>query len=334
MMPQREPGRTIERVLVTGGAGFLGFHLVRRLSKEYDVGVYDIAEPDPEAGHRDFVSGDILETPVLEEAVKSYDAVVHLAAQLGVEASQRDEGRVIAVNVAGTESLAAAIRSSPRVKRLVALSSSEVYGEGRDRLLEESNDPAPRSAYGRTKVVLERIVGSLATSSRGVTIIRPFNVYGPRQRTDFVVPRFILASLAGEPLTIFGDGAQLRTFTYVDDAVNGIMAALDSPHASSPSASTYNVASNETISISTLAGIIRYITKSHSELAFLPYADPETGRDAAQEITDRVPSTAKARRELGFQSSVSLIEGLLATATWYQDHSAAHSLTAVPSDRT
>ena len=320
-MPQREPDGTIERVLVTGGAGFLGYHLVRRLSKEYDVGIYDLAEPDPDAGHTRFVRGDIRTTSRLEQAVDDYDAVIHLAAQLGVAACQRDEARVIAVNVAGTESLAAAVRASPRVKRLVALSSSEVYGEGRDRVLEETDDPAPRSAYGRTKVALEKIVSSLAVSdSLGVAIIRPFNVYGTHQRTDFVVPRFIVASLTGKPLTVFGDGKQLRTFTYVDDAVSGIIAALESPYSGSAPASTYNVASNETVSIATLASLIRYITKSDSDVTFLPYSDPASDRDEAQEIFDRVASTAKARRELGFRVSVSLAEGLLITATWYQDH--------------
>ncbi|HXY44166.1 MAG TPA: NAD-dependent epimerase/dehydratase family protein [Acidimicrobiales bacterium] len=322
-MPQREPGGAIERVLVTGGAGFLGFHLVRRLSKDYDVGIFDIAEPDPEAGHTHFVRGDILATPLLEDTVQGYDAVIHLAAQLGVAASQRDEQRVLAVNVAGTESLEAAIRSSVRVRRVVALSSSEVYGEGRDRLLEEGSELAPRSAYGRTKVVMEQLVSSLATASRSVAIIRPFNVYGPRQRPDFVVPRFILAALARSPLTIFGDGTQLRTFTYVGDAVKGVIAALESRRNSSRFVSTYNVASNESVSIYTLASMIRYVTASESELVFLPYSDPRTGRDASQEIIDRVPSTSRARRQLGFQASVSLAEGLLVTARWYQDQLAS-----------
>jgi UDP-glucuronate 4-epimerase len=227
-------------VLVTGGAGFIGSHLVRALLDRGDqVTVLDSFNDayDPALKERNLegldialIHGDVRDRASVEEALRGVDGVVHLAALAGVRESLEDPAAYASVNVGGTVNLLEALRARDRMP-LVFASSSSVYGARTDGPFAES-DPVdwPESPYAATKRAAELMCHAAHQSwGQPVSMLRFFTVYGPRQRPTMAISRFVRMALQGETIPLFGDGSSARDYTYVTDVVGAVLAALDQP---------------------------------------------------------------------------------------------------------
>ncbi|MDX2692797.1 NAD(P)-dependent oxidoreductase [Streptomyces ipomoeae] len=296
-------------ICVTGGSGFIGSAFLRHVSAVSDtrLRVLDLTPP-PKDVEAEFVRGSITDPGPLRQAFEGADTVVHLAGELGVVNCQHNPHKVIDINIGGTAAVTAAALEAG-AEHLLFCSTSEIYGDGTGRVLSEDAVARPHSLYGRAKLLSESVVAEFARSpGRRATVVRPFNVYGPGQRPDFVVSRFVELASRGEPLTVHGDGAQIRTFTYVDDLAAGMWAALCRPASEGAPFEIYNLASQQTFSITEVVEMVNDLAGSDSPVVRI--SPGEAGRDAAQEVTVRIPSAAKAEEHLGFRASVTLSEGI------------------------
>ncbi len=299
------------KVLLTGAAGFIGSHLAERLLAEGNqvTGVDAFTDYYDPSRKRDNVSaiddaafelveGDLNELD-LESLVGGVDAVFHLAGQPGVRASWGKSFEIYAdQNVLATQRLLEACKAAS-VGRVVYASSSSIYGDAERFPTSEEDLPAPISPYGVTKLAGEHLC-RLYFKAYGLETVslRYFTIYGPRQRPDMAFCRFIDAALSGSTITVFGDGEQVRDFTYVADVVSATVAAAT---AGQPG-SVYNVAGGTQTSV-------REVIEAIGELTGRPIAvenlDPIAG-DARRTGAD----TSRARRDLGYAPSVDLREGL------------------------
>ncbi|MEJ7569034.1 MAG: SDR family oxidoreductase [Gaiellaceae bacterium] len=301
------------KVLVTGGAGFIGSHLVRGLLERGDaVRVLD----NFSTGNRDNLEG--IDVEVVEGELRSYErvhnamrgieVVFHLGAMGSVPRSVQDPLTSSAVNVEGTLNVLLAARDEG-ARRVVFSSSTSVYGSTRELPTTESTPPDPISPYGVAKLAAERYCVSFSRvyESLESVVLRYFNVYGPRQspfsQYAAVVPLFVTAIAAGEPITIFGDGEQSRDFTYVGNVVDATVRAADAPDASGR---MFNIASAAPASVNRVAELIGQILEQPVERHHLP---PRTG-----DIRDSWADISAAREVLGWEPQVSLEEGLRLTA--------------------
>ena len=306
------------KVLVTGGAGFIGSHLVDRLvHAEHDVIVIDNFSTGraTNLSHlRAFPNLQLVRTDVrriprsLLKRLKRVDRVVHLAALTSVQQSIRDPVSTTDVNVVGTLSVLEAARAL-RAERVVFASSAAVYGMPRTVPIAEDASVSPISPYGASKAAAELYLGSFE-ENHGIDAmsLRYFNVYGPRQTASQyagVISIFTKRALNQQPLQIFGDGSQTRDFIFVSDVVDATMASL---HAT-PENRTFNIASGKETTILELAKAIQRITGSRSELEFCP---PRSG-----DIAHSVAHTTRAAEELGFKTRTSLDDGLSSTIRWF-----------------
>lgn len=279
-------------LLVTGGAGFIGSHLVERLLAGGDhVRILDNFDDtyDP-ALKRARVAGEVIEGDVRDgatvaAALRGVDAIVHLAARAGVRASFADPAGYHAVNVEGTRTLLTHRAGRP----MVFASSSSVYGVRRGEAFRETDPVAPASPYAASKAAAEAWCGEVA-------VVRLFTVYGPRQRPGMAMERFTAQIRAGEPVTLYGDGQSVRDYTYVGDAVNGLLRALDH------GPGLWNIAGGRAVPlfevVQTLAEVLdRPLLVTH--LPDQPGDVPETRADLG-----------RARAELGYHPRVALREGL------------------------
>ena len=258
------------KYLVTGGAGFIGSHLVRRLSARGPVTVLD----DLSSGKKEnltglgcaFFPGSILDPAPLAEACAGATHVFHLAALVSVPESVSHPTRCHEINVEGTRRVLVAAAQAG-VHRVVLASSCAVYGDDPTMPKTETSPVAPASPYADSKLAGERLC---AEAKIPAVALRFFNVYGPRQdpRGPYAaaVPKFLEAARAGSPLTIFGDGHQTRDFVYVDD----VTAALEHAALSPSLSGVYNVASGHSVSVLRLAELILALTGLRSEIRHAP----------------------------------------------------------------
>jgi UDP-N-acetylglucosamine/UDP-N-acetyl-alpha-D-glucosaminouronate 4-epimerase len=303
------------KVLVTGGAGFIGSNLVRALlERGDDVRVLD----NFSTGNRgnlteitddvEIVEGELRSYERVHNAVRGVELVFHLGALGSVPRSVQDPLTSGAVNVEGTLNVLLAARDEG-VRRVVFASSSSIYGNQPELPLKESMAPDPISPYGVAKLAAERYCVSFTRvyHSFETVVLRYFNVFGPRQdpRSQYaaVVPLFITAIAAGEPVTIFDDGEQSRDFTYVDNVVAANLLAGDAKGASGR---IFNISGGSPTSVNQLAETIGGLLDKNAECAYLP---PRPG-----DLRDSWADVSEARDGLGFDPSVSLEEGLRRTA--------------------
>lgn len=302
------------RIFVTGGSGFIGSHLVAKLlDLGYNVTNYDIVPSafNPEAKH---IIGDIMDFDNLCEAMQEHKYVCHLAAMLGVVACQARPEEVHRINYIGTENVLKAC-SRNNVDNVLFASSSEVYGEaGLNMLLTEESPLIPISPYGKAKMEAESLVKQYHLQyNKKSTVIRYCNVYGPRQRVDFVIPIFINNMLQNKPIPVCDQGQQVRVYTYIDDAINGTIQALLNTKIEYQ---TFNICSNDTLSVLEVAKKILDLRKGTSTIEFLEYS--KVNRMEKYEIIYRVPSNKKASTLLGFSPTVSIDKGLELTCNYYE----------------
>jgi UDP-glucose 4-epimerase len=317
------------RVLITGGAGFIGSHLTDGLLRE---GAAVTVLDNLSAGHRSnlehnltsarfrFVEGDVLDAEVLEPLLQEHDLVCHLAAIVGVPRVLADPLQAIVQNVGGTETVLALAHRHGR--RVLFASSSEVYGKGAqvpfaeddDRLLGSTR--VARWSYATAKALDEHLCLAYHAQGLPVSIVRYFNAYGPRldaRGYASVVATFIGQALANRPLTIHHDGLQSRCFTYVQDTVRGTILAATRPEALGE---VFNIGSEQETSVLDLAQLILQLTGSAAETVFVPYS--EAFGAAFEAVPRRVPDTSKAARLLGFRATVPLEQGLRETIAWFR----------------
>jgi UDP-glucose 4-epimerase len=319
------------RVLITGGAGYIGSHLADRLLGDgHDVVVLDnlslgkIANIEHNLNNRRFrfFEGDILDSHLVHQLTSECEVVYHLAAVVGVRHVLEDPLQTMITNVWGTGNVLR--EAATRGRRVVLASSSEVYGksaacplaEDGDRLLGSTG--IARWCYSTAKAMDEHLALAYHRQRRlPVAIVRYFNSYGPRldpRGYASVIARFIGQALAGEPLTVHGDGKQTRCFTYVDDTVEGTVLAGTVDAADGE---VLNIARGDETSIGQLAEIIRDMADSPSEVVCVPYED-DYG-DGFEDTRRRVPSVEKAESVLGFRARVPLADGLLQTIDWFRN---------------
>jgi UDP-glucose 4-epimerase len=318
------------RVLVTGGAGFVGSHLVDRLVAEgHTVTVIDnlsVGTIENVAHHLDnerfhLVCDSILNEVALERLIRKSDQIYHLAAVVGVKYVVEDPLGGILTNVRGTENvLKFALRYW--VPTLV-VSSSEVYGkstavplrEDDDRVLGPTN--VGRWSYSDSKALDEYLAFGFASKGLPVTAVRYFNAYGPRldpRGYGSVVAKLITQARLGRPLTIYGDGRQTRCFTFVRDTVEGTVRAANTPEAAGLS---FNIGQNRETSVIELSEMIRARVNPEAAIEFVPY---DKAFDVPFEDTRRrVPDVQRAAQILGFRAAVPLEEGLERTIAWFEE---------------
>jgi UDP-glucose 4-epimerase len=316
----------VARILVTGGAGFIGSHLVERLVGRGDqVTVLDdlstgsranlaALEADP---HLELIEGSVLDGPLVERLVGAAEAVYHLAAAVGVDRVLRYPLRSLETNIRGTENVLQACAASQR--RLLIASTSEVYGKNSKDALTEDDDRVLGSArlsrwfYAAAKGIDEAFALAYWYEQQlPVTVVRLFNTVGPRQtgRYGMVVPRFVRWALRGEPLRVYGDGQQTRCFTNVHDVVRALTALLDSPRTAGE---IFNIGQPHEIRILDLARRVIELTESRSEIKLIPYDDDDAyGERAAgfEDMRRRVPDITKLIEFTGCRPTIELDQTL------------------------
>ncbi len=307
------------RLLLTGGAGFIGSHLAERLlDAGHEVSVLD----NLSTGSMDNIShlkanprfsytiGSVTHEPLLAELVDSADVIYHLAAAVGVKLIVERPVHTIETNVQGTEVL---LRLASKKKKLVVIAStSEVYGKSTDVPFQEDADlvlgasAKHRWAYACSKLIDEFLALAYWKEQQvPVIVVRLFNTVGPRQtgRYGMVLPTFVRQALAGEPITVYGDGTQSRSFTYVGDVVGALCALVQEPKAVGR---VFNIGSTEEVSIRELAERVRTLAGSSSPIQTIPY--DEAYEAGFEDMPRRVPDITRIHDLIGFQPSVDLDE--------------------------
>jgi UDP-glucose 4-epimerase len=307
----------VQRALITGGAGFIGSHLADRLLAD---GTEVVLLDDLSTGRLDNVAhltdhpgaelvvGSVLDERLVDEVVGRCDVVYHLAAAVGVELIVEQPLECLRTNIAGAEIVLEAAHRHARPT--LVTSSSEIYGKNTSDRLSEGDDRIlgspvkTRWAYSEAKAI-EEVLAYTYHRAKGLTtvVVRLFNTVGPRQTGTYgmVVPRFVRQALRGEPITVFGDGAQSRCFCHVADVVDALPRLLEHPDA--PGQAT-NLGSTEEVTIGALARRIVALTGSSSEVRHVPY--DEAYEEGFEDMSRRVPDLARAAGLIGFAPTYDL----------------------------
>jgi nucleoside-diphosphate-sugar epimerase len=317
----RTPPVTGRRLLLTGGAGFIGSHIVERLAPANDIVILDTLRRNAlsAAGldrhpRVELQIGDVTDGEAVRRAIQGCDAVVHLASIAGVDTVVKNPVLTMRVSLLGTMNVLEAAQAAGTVKRLIDFSTSEVFGRYAYNVTEW--DATTLGAVGEARWTYA--VAKLATEHLAMNYwkqyalptcsVRPFNIYGPRQVGEGAVHHFIVRALRGEPLQVHNDGAQIRAWCYVDDIVDGILLALTRDEAVGHAFNIGNPRS--TLTIYALAREILRLASSTSRIEYVPWKHAD--------VELRIPNIDKARELLGYRPRVDLEEGLLRTVYWYR----------------
>ena len=319
------------RVLITGGAGFVGSHLAEALLERGDeVFVLDnlstgsidnIAHLKSEPRFH-YTIDTITNEPLLAEMIDTCDTVLHLAAAVGVKLIVEAPVHTIETNVHGTEVV---LKHANKKKKLVLIAStSEVYGKSAEVPFKEDADlvlgPSEkhRWAYACSKLIDEFLALAYWKERKlPVIIVRLFNTVGPRQTGQYgmVIPNFVRQALAGHPITVFGEGHQSRSFTYVGDVVRAMVALINEPAAIGH---VFNIGHGAEISINELAEKVKALTSSPSEIVHIPY--DRAYESGFEDMPRRVPDITKLQSLIGFRPTVELDEILTRVIESFRQH--------------
>lgn len=302
------------RILVTGGAGFIGSHLVDKLAPENEVFVVDnlftgkLSNLEKSKHRITFINGDIRDKALMKDVVGKVSFVFHMAADVGNVRSIEDPFTNMDVNVRGTLNLLEACLTS-NIVRLVYSASSAAYGEAKYLPINEDHPINPESPYAVSKLAAEKYIYAFyKIHGLPATCLRYFNVYGPRQESSEysnVIPIFFKRIIEGKPLTIFGDGGQTRDFTYIADIVRANVLAATHPQAIG---GIFNVATGRQNSVNELANLVKQVTGKEFGIIH------EKAR--VGEVRDSLANIEKVKKILGFNPEIDLKEGL--ALTWQE----------------
>jgi UDP-glucose 4-epimerase len=305
------------KALVTGGAGFIGSHLVEALLKRGDkVMIIDnlstgrfenIAHLENKPGF-DYVIDTILDEQVVADAMADCDIVFHLAAAVGVAYIIDNPLKSLETNIRGTEIV---LQKANDGKRMIVLfSTSEIYGKANSQPCKEEDDRVlgtttiTRWGYSSSKAIDEFLALAYHREKKlPIIIVRCFNTCGPRQTGQYgmVIPRFVKQALLDHPLTVYGDGEQTRCFCDVSDVVRGVLGLVDEPAANGQ---VFNLGSDEETTITELAQMVKDLTSSKSVIEYVPYE--RAYEQGFEDMRRRVPDLTKIRNTIGYEPQVSL----------------------------
>ncbi|WBB81910.1 dTDP-glucose 4,6-dehydratase [Micromonospora sp. WMMD882] len=310
------------RILVTGGAGFIGSHYVRSLlDGRYATGPVEVTVLDrlSYAGDRDnlparherlrFHQGDVRDLPLLAELLPGHDAVVHFAAESHVDRSVASAATFVSSNVLGTQTLLEAVLRAG-VPRVVHVSTDEVYGSIAEGSWTEEWPLLPNSPYAASKAGSDLVARSYwVTHGLDVSITRCTNNYGPYQHPEKLIPRFVTNLLEGRRVPVYGDGRNVREWLHVDDHCRAIHLVLTEGRAGE----VYNVGSG--CELTNLALTERILGLCGADRSSIEYVTDRKGHDLRYSLDD-----TKIRQQLGFVPQVDFDSGLAETVAWYRDH--------------
>ncbi|HOK79242.1 MAG TPA: GDP-mannose 4,6-dehydratase [bacterium] len=315
-----------KKFFITGGAGFIGSNLIKKLIPSNEIVVYDNLSRNALKQTTFFthpnlhiIQGDILDYEFLKTHIpQDIDFVLHMAAIAGVDNVIKNPTKTIEVNLVGTYNILKSLKELnilDRIERFVNFSTSEVFGINAFRVEEDASinlQPVgeARWTYAVSKLTAEHLVLSYYKQFRLKTVtLRPFNIYGPGQVGEGAIHQFVIRAIKNEPLIIHGDGDQIRSWCYIDDMVEGILLCLEKEEAIGE---VFNIGNPKgTITILSLAEKIIQLAKSSSPVIHVsaPYVD----------VNLRIPSISKAREKLCFEPKVNLNDGIKKTIEWYKN---------------
>ena len=323
------------RMLITGGAGFVGSHLAQALLDvghqvfvldDLSTGSIDNIEPLKSNRRFDYLIDTITNEPVLAEHVDRCDVVFHLAAAVGVQLIVEAPAHTIQTNVNGTEVV---LKHAVKKRKLVLIAStSEVYGKSvavpfrEDADLVLGSTVQHRWAYACSKAIDEFLALAYWKERRlPVIVVRLFNTVGPRQtgRYGMVIPNFVRQALAGKPITVFWPGTQSRSFGYVGDVVRGMMALVAEPKAVGE---VFNLGNNRETTIRELAELVKTMTESDSAIVTIPYE--QAYESGFEDMPRRVPDLTKVRELIGFEPRVQLPDILTRVIAFHRSQRAGY----------
>jgi UDP-glucose 4-epimerase len=319
------------RAFITGGAGFIGSHLCDALLAEHwDVTILDDLSTGSISNIRHlknnprfhYVIDTVMNRSLLAELIDDCDVVFHLAAAVGVRLIVESPVRTLSTNVRTTELVLEA--AAKKQKKVLITSTSEVYGKSDKIPFQENGDlvmgPPVRGrwSYACSKAIDEFMaIAYHRERNVPVVIVRLFNTVGPRQTGHYgmVLPRFIQQGLAGDPITVYGDGTQTRCFGWVGDIVQALVRLVQLPGAEGQ---IFNIGSEEEVSINQLADVVRDVTGSNSPIQYLSYR--EAYGDGFEDMVRRVPDLTKIREAIGYRPTKTLSEIVAAVAAPVATH--------------
>nr|MDQ6931190.1 GDP-mannose 4,6-dehydratase [Candidatus Eremiobacteraeota bacterium] len=322
---EKRPEKT---VLVTGGAGFIGSNFVKYLYNKYPTYRILVVDALTYAGNLDYFGamrqngrfafhyGDIRNRELMDRLIGQSNIVVHFAAESHVSRSIADTASCVSTDVVGTDIVASCVvKHKANIERFIHISTSEVYGTAHDDTMSEEHPLNPCSPYAGAKAGADRLICSyFLTYDLPVTIVRPFNNYGPHQHLEKLVPRLITSVLLGEPMPIHGDGSARRDWLYVEDHCRGLDAILHAP-LDKVAGEVFNIGTGKDASILEIAAMIA--SKMNSDPGKVRLVENRPGQ-----VDLHRANVNKIFDLLGYRATTSLSEGLDKTIAWYDDNRA------------
>jgi len=317
-----------KKILLTGGAGFIGTTLAGRLADQNDIVILDNYHRNALRHTRlsdhpnvRVIRGDVTDPDAAHAAAEGCEIIVHLAAIAGVDTVLRMPVDTMKVAILGTYNMLEAARQQPRLERFVDFSTSEVFGAYAYNVREADLTSLgavgeARWTYAVSKLATEHLAHNYHKQFRIPAVsVRPFNIYGPGQIGEGAIHRFIVQALRNEDITIHNDGSQIRAWCYVDDMVAGLLACLERDEAVGQAFNIGNPRS--VVTIYNLAMQIVRLSGSRSKISFVPWNQTD--------VELRIPNIEKARRLLGYEPRVDLEDGLQRTIQWYRTKAAGET---------
>jgi UDP-glucose 4-epimerase len=296
-----------KKILVTGGSGFIGSTLIKNLiNSGYKVNCLDLKRPDfPASNNFKFFKGSVNDKEIVKKSISNCKTIIHLAASLGVQHTDSNIVECLDLNIYGTRNLLE-IAQKIKVDKFIFISSSEVYGEQKKFPINENSELKNKSIYATSKIVAEQYVrGFYQKFKLKFNIIRFFNIYGPGQKDNFVMSKFRKQIKSKKPLTVFGNGNQIRSFCNVTDAATGLIQVLEKGKTNT----TYNVGNNnEPISMYSLAKKFVKIANKNIKIKKVSYN--KSDRNKSREIFKRYPDLQRIFKDTKYRPKIDLSAGI------------------------